>query len=138
MAVEDILAVLKPMKTASLFISSEKQPTASRILPTLAKVKFEMRVKDTDSNLVINMKNKITENLNTRYIDQSGRSFLLKASFLDPRHKGLHNIATEGVKFVTKQAVRDMCVKMADSESQSANTDFSCSSTLPSLHFWYI
>ena len=39
------------MKTATLFVSGEKQPAASRILSTMAKLKFEMRVKDSDSKL---------------------------------------------------------------------------------------
>ena len=121
------------MKTATLFVSGEKQPAASRILSTMAKLKFEMRVKDSDSKLVTDMKSKITDTLDKRYKDQSVRSFLLKASFLDPRYKCLHNIATEGVKFVTKQAIRDMCVKVADWQIQAANTDSAEAPSLPSL-----
>ena len=64
-------------------------------------------------------------------------SFLLKATFLDPRYKSLHNIAKEGAVFVTKQAIRDMCIKVAESksvrESTEANTSAPDMLCLPSL-----
>ena len=63
------------------------------------------------------MKNKITDSLNSRYKDQSVSSFLLKASYMDPRYKCLHNVATEGASFATRQAVRDMCIAVVDHQS---------------------
>ena len=89
--IENILAVLKPLKTATVFISTEKQPTASKILPTLAKLRMEMTVnKETDSALTTQMKVNILENLNKTYTDESVSSFLLKASYFDPRYKSSH------------------------------------------------
>ena len=83
--IEDILRVLKPLKTATIFISAKKQPTASKILPTLTKLRMEMTVNEaTDSPLATEMKICILENLNRRYTDEKLSSFLLKASFLDP------------------------------------------------------
>ena len=125
---EDILAILKPMKRATTFVCGEKQPTVSKILPTLAKLRIEMAVNEAvDSDLAKNMKEKIIENLDTRYKDNTVSSFLLKASFLDPRYKSLNNIAKEGAIFVTKQAIRDMCVwvaeKKASADSAAANTE---------------
>ena len=38
---------------------------------------------------------------------------LLKASFIDPRYKSLNDIA-KGVIHFTKQAIRDMCMKVAE------------------------
>ena len=83
--IEDILRVLKPLKTATIFISAQKLPTASKILPTLTKLRMEMTVNEaTDSPLATEMKICILENLNRRYTDEKLSSFLLKASFLDP------------------------------------------------------
>ena len=72
--VEDILVVLKLMKRATIFVSAEKQPT-SRVLPTLAKLRMEMTVSETDSALAKQMKQNILDNLNKRYSDQSVRCF---------------------------------------------------------------
>ena len=113
--VEDILVVLKPLKKATVFVSGEKQPSASKILPTLAKLRMEMSVNENlDSPLAAEMKRRVIDNLNKRYTDQAVTNFLLKASFLDPRYKSLHNVAKEGAVHVTKQALRDMCIKVAD------------------------
>ena len=58
--IEDILVVLKPMKTATIFVNAEKQPTSSKILPTLAKLRMEMAVNEaTDLTLAKEMKLKI-------------------------------------------------------------------------------
>lgn len=133
---EEVLAILKPLKKATTFISAEKQPTASKILPTLAKLGKEMIVNEVlDSELGAQMKTKIIENLNKRYTDQTVRSFLLKACFLDPRYKSLNNIAKEGLVFVTKQAVRDMCIKIAEQVSQQDCAAAVCDAphSLPSL-----
>lgn len=46
---DDVLSVLKPLKIATLFVSGESQPTASRILSTLAKLNQQMTCKgDTE------------------------------------------------------------------------------------------
>ena len=51
--IEEVLVVLKPMMIATVLISGEKQPTASKILPTLAKIRKEMTVNENlDSELV--------------------------------------------------------------------------------------
>lgn len=59
---EDVLSVLKPLKTATLFVRGESQPTASRILPTLTKLNQEMTARDEDSPAVVQMKANITGN----------------------------------------------------------------------------
>lgn len=116
--IDDILKVLKPLKTATTFISAEKQPTASKVLPTLAKLRMEMIVNETDSHLAAEMKSNIIENLNRRYTDDIVSKFLLKASFLDPRYKSLHNLATPKAVLMTKQAIRDMCAKVVDHQEK--------------------
>ena len=50
--VDEVLTVLQPLKIATLLVSGEKNPTASRILPTLAKLKFEMSVKEGDFHVL--------------------------------------------------------------------------------------
>ena len=120
------------MKIATLLVSGEKQPTASRILPMLAKIRKEMAVNENlDSELAKEMKQKVIDNLNKRYNDGSVSSFPLKASFLDPRYKSLNNIAKKGAIFVTKQAIRNMCIKVAENKSQ--NRDDTCKQDIPCL-----
>ena len=123
--IENILAVLKPLKTATVFISAQKQPTASKILPTLAKLRMEMTVnEETDSALTTQMKVNILENLNKRYTDESASSFLLKATYLDPRYKSLHNIAKGGAMAFVKQGIKDMCAKVVDHKAASNRNTF--------------
>lgn len=110
--IEEILRILNPMKIATTFVCGEKQPTASKILPTLAKLRTEMAVhEEVDSDLVTQMKMNIVDNLNRRYTDNN------ISSFFDPRYKSLNNIAKEGAVFVTKQAIRKMCLKVAEKQS---------------------
>ena len=91
---------------------------------------MEMTVNEaTDSPLVTEKKICILENLNKRYTDEKLSSFLSKASFLDPRYKTLHNLAKEGAVLFTKQAVKDLCMKVVDSKATSSEK----SSTLPSF-----
>ena len=47
----------------------------------------------------------------------------------NPRYKTLHNLAKEGAMLFTKQAVKDMCMKVVDNKAASSEK----SSTLPSL-----
>ena len=109
--IENILAVLKPLKTATVFISAEKQPTASKILPTLAKLRMEMTVnEETDSALTTQMKVNILENLNKRYTDESVSS--------------LHNIAKGGAMAFVKQGIKDMCAKVVDHKAASNRNTF--------------
>ena len=132
--IEEVLVVLKPMMIATVLISGEKQPTASKILPTLAKIRKEMTVNENlDSELVKEIKQNIIDNLNKRYLDQSISSFLLKATFLDPRYKSLNNIAREGAVFATKQAIKEMCIKYRESKpknetsvAEASNPDVPC------------
>ena len=108
--VEDVLVVLKPIKKATLLVSGEKQPSTSKILPTLTKLRTEMTVDDKDSEIIKAMKTKAIENSNKGYKDEKVSSFVLKASFLDPRYKSLNSIAKPGVMLLIKQEMRDMCV----------------------------
>ena len=50
--IENILVVLKPLKTATVFISAGKQPTASKILPKRAKLRVEMTVKEENGSVL--------------------------------------------------------------------------------------
>lgn len=124
------------MKIATSLISGDKQPTASKILPTLAKLRKEMDVNEIlDSELVKEMKQNVVENLNKRYLDKDVSGFLLKASYLDPRYKSLNNIATEKAALVTKQGIKEMCVKVAEQRESSLQHESGPDSkpSLPSL-----
>lgn len=76
--VEEALTVLKPMKRARAIVSGDKQPTASRILPTLAELQLQLKEKTIDTLFTAKMKAAMRENLNTRYTDACVRNLLFK------------------------------------------------------------
>ena len=110
--VDEILSILKPMKMATIFLSGEQQPTASRALPTLVKLKQEMNEKPTDTPLVSKMKKAILDNLSGRYCDEQVKNFLLVASYLDPRYKTV-NFASPIEKEKARQTIKGMCLLVA-------------------------
>ena len=77
------------MKRAIICVSSERTPTSSRILPILTKLILEMTAKETE--LVVIMKMKISDNLDKAYILESVRSFLPKVFVFDLKYKFLHS-----------------------------------------------
>ena len=132
--VEETLAVLKPMKRATTFVCADKQPTASRILPTLAKLELELQEKTGDILFTSKIKKSMRENLKTRYTDATVRNLLFKISYMDPRYKDM-TFATECEAFKARQAVREMCLLIAENKSQhviNAQTT-SGSSAFPTL-----
>lgn len=128
----EILSVLKPMKMATVFLSGENQPTASRALPTLAKLKQEMLEKPTDTPLGAKMKNAILQSLSGRYVDEQIKTFLLAASYLDPRYKTV-NFASALEKERAKQHVKDMCLQVARNKLCSANIKQEKEEALPQM-----
>ena len=132
--VEEILSVLKPMKRATAFVSGDKQPTASRILPTLAKLKLELQEKTRDTLFTSKMKEAMRENLDSRYTNATVRN-LFKISYLDPRYKDMTS-ASECETFKAKQAVKEIGLSIAESKSKQVDESPATSdySTLPTLH----
>ena len=128
----EILSVLRPMKMVTIFLTGEKQPTASRALPTLVKLKQKMIEKLTDTPLASKMKKAILDSLSGRYLDEQIKNFLLVASYLDPRYKTV-NFANGLEKERAKQSVKDMCLQVAKKNSCSVNIKQEKEEHFPSL-----
>ncbi|XP_076879095.1 E3 SUMO-protein ligase ZBED1-like [Brachyhypopomus gauderio] len=86
---EEVIVILKPLKTLTTLISSEATPSASMILPLKATVLHSMEPNDGDSAIVTQVKAAIRENLEDRY---SCQDFLHKCTALDPRFKPLPHV----------------------------------------------
>ena len=81
---EELLIVLKELKTATTIVCDQKTPSISMILPVLMKLKKSLSVSDSDSNLVKAVKTAALGNLNTRYIDENLNLHLIVCTLLDP------------------------------------------------------
>ncbi|KAK3091045.1 hypothetical protein FSP39_016751 [Pinctada imbricata] len=78
---------LKPMKTITTSLCTERIPTLSVIQPLQHSIKMLMSPKDDDKPVIKALKSAILNDLGGRYNQQS--NFLSKVSFLDPRFKSL-------------------------------------------------
>lgn len=86
---EEVIEVLKPLKTLTTLISTEATPS-STILPLKATVLHSMEPNDGDSATVTQVEAAIRENLEDRY--SSCQDFLHKRTALDPRFKPLPHV----------------------------------------------
>lgn len=84
-----LITILKAFKTITKSMSSEKQPTASLMLPALHKLKTAMEIKESDTDIEKRIKHAISADMNSKYTEPDVLEFLPKASALDPRTKTL-------------------------------------------------
>uniref|UniRef100_A0A3B1JJI0 Zinc finger BED domain-containing protein 1-like n=1 Tax=Astyanax mexicanus TaxID=7994 RepID=A0A3B1JJI0_ASTMX len=89
---EDVVEVLKPMKTITTLLSSEQQPTVSMILPLKHSILTAMKHSGTDSQIVKDVKSAIATNIEGRYSNPSLQQFLNESTALDPRFKSLPHL----------------------------------------------
>lgn len=89
--VEDIIEVLKPLKTVTTLKNTETTPSVSMILPLKTTVLKSMEPNEEDSPTVREVKAAIRENLKDRY-SASCHDFLHKGTALDPRFKTLPHV----------------------------------------------
>lgn len=93
---EQLIVVLKLLKTSTELLSKEKHVSVSLVAPVMfTLVNKHLDIKDVDSSLVNNFKKVVKDDIVSRYgrifkCDVEGEvDFLLVATFLDPRHKHL-------------------------------------------------
>lgn len=79
---EQLIEVLKPLKTVTTIMSSEITPTISMILPLKKMIVKSMTPRDEDS---IQIKEAIARDLEKKYTDPDLQKNLQKATALDPR-----------------------------------------------------
>lgn len=86
---EQLIEVLKPLKTVTTLMSSETTPTISMILPLKEMILKSMTPGDKDYTAIKEAKEAIARDLGKRYTDPDLQKYLQKATALDPRFKSL-------------------------------------------------
>ncbi|MGH0166028.1 UNVERIFIED_CONTAM: hypothetical protein FKN15_061466, partial [Acipenser sinensis] len=124
MVVENIRETLKPFKTATAALSTDKYPTASAVLP-LQHILIN-QVKNfaaSEIPVIKDMKNKIYSDLSLRYDKEERQStFMLlnKTSFFDPRfHRLIH--LSEQEKRQVQEEIRSEVIQRFVNETDLVN-----------------
>lgn len=86
---EEMINLLKPLKTITTLLSTETTPSLSMVLPLKTMILKSMQPVDDDSPAIKDPKASITQDLESRYTDPNLQEYLNRASFLDPRFKSL-------------------------------------------------
>ncbi|XP_057181407.1 E3 SUMO-protein ligase ZBED1-like [Triplophysa rosa] len=89
---EEMIQLLKPLKTTTTLLSTETAPSLSMVLPLKTMILKSMDPADHDSPAIKDAKAAISEDLKSRYTDPDLQDYLNRASFLDPRFKSLPNL----------------------------------------------
>ncbi|XP_067011114.1 E3 SUMO-protein ligase ZBED1 [Anabrus simplex] len=118
--VEDLVMVLEPFKVTIMTLSEEKTPLISLLKPLLWQLNSShLKVKDSDSENARNFKCSLSENLSTRYSDQSVNLLLQMATTLDPRFK-LLPYASEDDKSIISGPMKQLLIKLVEEEQGNA------------------
>ena len=112
---EELIIVLKELKTATTIICEQHSPSISMIQPVLSKLKRSLTIQDSDSALVKAVKTAALQNLNTRYLDNDLHRHLNACTILDPRYKDMP--MDEDSHSAAKNLIIDSAVAMPDQTS---------------------
>ncbi|KAK7921885.1 hypothetical protein WMY93_008787 [Mugilogobius chulae] len=114
---EELLDVLKPLKTITTLMSTESTASVSMILPLKTTVLHSMQARPGDSPTVRDIKVAIKENLEDRY--SACLQFLHKCTAMDPRFKSLPHLDDEQ----REQIFNDVIAEVIKTKEQQAATD---------------
>lgn len=90
---EEVLQVLKPLKTVTSLLSTETSPSVSMILPLKTRILQSMTPSVEDSTITQHVKTAIREDLTPRYTSSPTlQDYLHRSTALDPRFKSLSHI----------------------------------------------
>ncbi|XP_056292793.1 zinc finger BED domain-containing protein 4-like [Pseudoliparis swirei] len=90
---EEVLQVLKPLKTVTSLLSTETLPSVSMILPLKTRILQSMAPSVEDSTITQDVKTAIREDLKPRYTSPPTlQDYLHRSTALDPRFKSLSHI----------------------------------------------
>ncbi|KAK1904112.1 Zinc finger BED domain containing protein 1 [Dissostichus eleginoides] len=89
---ENLIEIMKPLKTVTTILNTETAPSVSMILPLKTMILKSMEQNDEDTPTVREVKHAIRENLQKRYSDAGLQDFLHKCTALDPRFKTLPHL----------------------------------------------
>ena len=86
--IDSVIAVLKPLHELTDLLAAEKRVSVSAVKPLVASICSKMlALKDNDTELAKDMKERIKCDLLQRYSDADTNQLLSVCSFLDPRFK---------------------------------------------------
>ena len=139
---EELLLVLKELKTATTIVCEQRTPSISMVQPVLLKLKRSLVVQEHDSALVKAVKTAALQNLETRYIEDNLVTYLNAASLLDPRYKDMpmseesknavHKFIIESIEAMPGQTSTASVLVKKETETEAADV-LPPLPTLPSL-----
>lgn len=89
---DEVLQVLKPLKTVTTLLSTATAPSVSMILPLKTRILQSMAPSEEDSTIPRDVKAAIRGDLNPRYTDPYLQDYLHRSTALDPRFKSLSHL----------------------------------------------
>ncbi|KAI4824513.1 hypothetical protein KUCAC02_013017 [Chaenocephalus aceratus] len=89
---EEVIEVLKPLKTITTLMCTETTPSVSMILPLKTMLIKSMGPNEKDCPTVKEVKAAIRGSLKDRYTDPALQDFLHKCTAVDPRFKALSHV----------------------------------------------
>ncbi|XP_041834649.1 zinc finger BED domain-containing protein 4-like [Melanotaenia boesemani] len=125
---EEIIEVLKPLKTITALVCTEASPSASMILPLKATLLQSMEPNEGDSATVTQVKAAIRENLQQRYA--TSQDFLHRCTVLDPRFKTLAHVDDACRERIYNSLINEIVAIQEESE-ESTGAAASSSETGP-------
>ena len=111
---EQLIQLLKPLKTVTTLMSSETTPTTSMILPLKEMILKATVPGDEDTPTIRDAKAAIKNDLEKRYTNPDLLKYLQKATALDPRFKSLPFIDEPS----RVQLFRDLTTEILEHEQQ--------------------
>lgn len=86
---ENVITVLKPLKTVTTLMCTESSPSVSMVLPMKMMILKSKVLSDDDSPAVRDVKTAIGNDLQQRYTEPGLQDYLHKSTALDPWFKSL-------------------------------------------------
>ncbi|XP_078016760.1 E3 SUMO-protein ligase ZBED1 [Epinephelus lanceolatus] len=118
---EDIVKLLKPLKTATTVVCDEKEPTVSLILPLKYMIEQSMSPDENDSQTIANMKSAILLDISDRYSGDC-HDMLQECTALDPRFRSLSHLNDEQRESVYAQ-ISQKAARLHLQRNQTSDTD---------------
>ncbi|KAK3100576.1 hypothetical protein FSP39_022042 [Pinctada imbricata] len=119
--IKAIESVLKPLKLAADHLMEQSDVIASLVLPILRKLELSLRVDDTDSEILQQLKKEAWDIVKNCYQKPEVRDYLLVASLLDPRFKELLFVDVADLKRARNKLVK--CASDMYKDMQFGNED---------------
>ncbi|KAL0149553.1 hypothetical protein M9458_055080, partial [Cirrhinus mrigala] len=113
---EEMINLLKLLKTITTLLSTETTPSLSMVLPLKTMILKSMEPVEDESLAIKDAKAAISQDLENRYTDPNLQEYLNRASFLDPRFKSLPymnaamyaNICSGVIREISEQQQREL------------------------------